>query len=100
MWATLTPVVLLFTLPTYSSISLGLLPAASTRVGWEINVGGMSLLARESHCLYMRTCAPDKRRLIAPLHRTWRHELILATHLQWNTGGRLPCAMPPGAVRL
>ena len=35
----LTPVVDEFTRPMYSSMSLGLLPAASTRVGCEITVG-------------------------------------------------------------
>jgi len=39
MWATLAAEVWVLTRPMYSSISLGLLPAAVTRVGWEMSVG-------------------------------------------------------------
>ena len=39
MWATLTASWPLFSRPTYSSMSLGLFPAASTRVGEEMSVG-------------------------------------------------------------
>lgn len=45
MCATLTPSVREFTRPTYSSIIFGLLPAASIRVGFSINVG-MKLACR------------------------------------------------------
>src|ERR1017187_3148604 len=44
MCATLVALVAEFTRPTYSSISLGLLPAASTRVGLAMNVGTFFLL--------------------------------------------------------
>jgi hypothetical protein len=39
MWAMLAASVELFTRPAYSSISLGLLPAARMRVGFAIRVG-------------------------------------------------------------
>ena len=39
MWATLTPAVLVLTRPMYSSISLGLVPAAEMRVGCATSVG-------------------------------------------------------------
>jgi hypothetical protein len=45
MWATLSSFVFEFTRPTYSSISLGLLPAAVTRLGAGIRVGMALLLA-------------------------------------------------------
>ena len=38
-WATLVDDVLELTRPMYSSMSLGLFPAASMRVGWEMRVG-------------------------------------------------------------
>jgi hypothetical protein len=44
MWATLTLSVEELTLPTYSSISLGLLPAGAMRVGEQISVGKRVLL--------------------------------------------------------
>src|SRR3979411_652365 len=39
MWATLAADVFVLTRPTYSSISLGLLPADWMRVAWGISVG-------------------------------------------------------------
>ena len=39
MWATLAAEVFVLTRPMYSSMSLGLLPAAWMRVGWGMSVG-------------------------------------------------------------
>src|ERR1700688_4669194 len=47
MWATLTAEVFELTRPMYSSMSLGLLPAAWIRVGWGMSVG-MSLGFRDT----------------------------------------------------
>jgi hypothetical protein len=52
MWAMLTAASPLFTLPTYSSISFGLLPAAVIRVGFPISVGMVLLLALPCHAAF------------------------------------------------
>src|SRR5271169_2476648 len=67
-WATLTPVVAEFTRPMYSSMSLGLLPAACMRVGCEISVGGMSAPCREV-ATTLHACALRRQALAEPRSR-------------------------------
>src|SRR5579863_49038 len=68
MWATLVVEVLELTRPMYSSISFGLLPAASIRVGWEIRVGMDQ--TRRSASSRVRDSDYNIRRTIGPLCRS------------------------------
>jgi hypothetical protein len=58
MWATLAAEVFELTRPMYSSMSLGLLPAAWIRVGWEMSVGmvlGFRLAVDTEHREYNKS---------------------------------------------